>query len=57
MGRMLGNRLEAAFEDYVLAAPGVEKYVHHRMYTHTTHRGLGLHSASWASMCALIQLV
>ena len=52
-----GNRLEAAFEDYVLAAPWVEKYLHHRMYTDTTHGGLGLHNASWAGMCALIQLV
>ena len=52
-----GNRLEAAFEDYVLAAPRVEKYMHHRIYTDTTHRGLGLHNASWVGMCALIQLV
>ena len=52
-----GNRLEATFEDYVLAAPRVEKYLHHRLYTDTTQGGLGLNSASWAGMCALIQLV
>ena len=52
-----GNRLETAFDDYVLAAPWVEKYLHHCMYTDTTHGGLGLHSASWAGLCALIQLV
>ena len=40
-----GNRLEAAFEDYVLAAPQVEKYLQHRLYTDTAHGGLGLHSA------------
>ena len=52
-----GNRPEATFEDYVLAAPRVEKYLQHRPYTDTTHGGQGLHSASWAGMCALIQLV
>ena len=52
-----GNRLEKAFKDYVLAAPRVEKYVHHRMYTDTAHGGLGLQSASWAGMRALIHLV
>ena len=38
-------------------APRVEKYLHHRMYTDAAHRGLGLHSASWAGMFAHIQLV
>ena len=52
-----GNRLEATFEDYVLAAPRVERYLHHRMYTDTTHGGLGLYRTSWAGMCALVQLV
>ena len=52
-----GNRLEATFEDCVLAAPWVEKYLRHRLYTDTAHGGLGLHTASWAGMCALIQLV
>ena len=52
-----GNIPEAAFEDYVLAAPRVEKYPRHRLYTDTTHGALGLHNASLACMCSLIQLV
>ena len=41
----------------MLPAPRVEKYLRHRLYTDNTHGGLGLHSASWAGMCALIQLI
>ena len=52
-----GNRLEATFEDYVLAAPRVEKYLRHRLYTDTAHGSLGLHSASWGGTYALIHLV
>ena len=40
MGRMLGNRVEATFEDYVLAAPRLEMYLQHRLHTHT-HRTWG----------------
>ena len=49
-----GNGMETAFEEFVLQAPCVEKY---RIYTDVTEGGLGLHSASWAVFCALIQLV
>ena len=48
-----GNRMETAFEEL---APRVEKYLQYRIYTDVTEGGLGLHSASWASLCALIQL-
>ena len=52
-----GNRMETAFEEFVLQAPRVEKYLQYRLYTDVTEGGLGLHSASWAGLCALIQLV
>ena len=52
-----GNRMEAAFEDVVLQPPRVEKYLQYRIYTDVTEGGLGLHGASWAGLCALIQLV
>ena len=53
MGRLIGQ----AFEDYVPEVPRVEKYLQYHMYTDTAQGGLGLHTASWAGMCALIQLV
>ena len=49
--------MEAAFEDFVLQAPRVEKYLQYRIYTDVTKGGLGLLSTSWAGLCALIQLV
>ena len=49
--------MEAAFEDFILQAPRVEKYLQHRIYTDTAKGGPGLHSASWAGLCALIQMV
>ena len=52
-----GIRMEAAFEDFVLQAPCVEKYLQYRIYTDVTEGGLGLHNATWACLCALIQLV
>ena len=52
-----GNCMETPFEDFVLQAPRVEKYLQYRIYTDVTEGGLGLHSASWAGLCALIQLV
>ena len=52
-----GNRMETAFKEFVLQAPRVEKYLQYRLYTDVTEGGLGLHSASWAGLCALIQLV
>ena len=52
-----GNRMETAFEEFVLQAPRVEKYLQYRLYTDVAEGGLGLHSASWAGLCALIQLV
>ena len=51
------NKMEPTFEDFVLQAPRVEKYLQYRIYTDTTEGGLGLHSASWAGLCALIQMV
>ena len=35
----------------------MEKHLQYRIYTDVTEWGLGLHSASWAGFCALIQLV
>ena len=52
-----GNRMEAAFEAFIVQAPRVEKYPQYRIYTDVTEGGLGLHNASWAGLCALIQLV
>ena len=52
-----GNRMEAAFEDFIRHAPRVEKYLQYRIYMDVTEGGLGLHSASWVVLCALIQLV
>ena len=52
-----GNRMETAFEEFVLQAPRVEKYMQYRIYTDVTEEGLGLHSASWAGVCAFIPLV
>ena len=52
-----GNRMETAFEEFVLQAPRVDKYLQSRIYTDVTEGGLGLHSASWAGLCALVQPV
>ena len=49
--------MEAAFEDFVLSAPRVEKYPQYCIYTDVTEGGLGLHGASWAGLCALIHQV
>ena len=49
--------METAFEDFLLQAPRVEKYLQYGIYTDVTDGGLGLYSASWAALCALIQRV
>ena len=52
-----GNRMEAEFEDFILHLPRVEKCLQYRIYTEVTEGGPDLHTASWAGLCALIQLV
>ena len=52
-----GNRMEAAFEDFVIQAPRVEKYLQYRIYMDVTEGELGLHGVSWVGLCALIQPV
>ena len=49
--------MKTAFVDFVLQAPRVKTYVQYRIYTDVTEGGLGLHNASWAGLCALVQLV
>ena len=52
-----GNRMDAAFEDFVVQAPNVEKYLQYRIYKDVPEGRSGLHSVSLAGLCFLIQIV